>query len=369
MCFHREQKVTHYTLNESGCSVARVALVISSLLQYPTRDTVGCIWCVVLCHEIYSGGRAMPQWVYDSVSHCISPQCITSPFYALQQDAPSGDDLKESAGLIEHWCPTALLDKWELELVCTLHWWSQADLVERPWSKTHDGALERLETGIGRNPKASREARRVACFKLLEAVCETINTLMSTQAEDTSQAGNPTTSGTVSSSTSTPASPDVDTDVTATQPPQPSPAPVSDRDIAPEVGQRTDAPLPPQQPSRTDERVEDNDNVTSSGMAVAGGTDEEVGSEIEAKVGDGAGGAEVPVNADDDFSRPGGPSQGAVEGSPGSVVPGERATPQLPTDSPQTFSRAISKGENDTFKDLFMVIRATPRKIKRVVNV
>lgn len=47
----------------------------------------------------------------------------------------------------------------------------------------------------------------------------------------------------------------------------------------------------------------------------------------------------------------------------------ETAESQSPTAPLETFDRAISNGENDMFTTLFMVVHATPRKIKRVVNV
>lgn len=43
--------------------------------------------------------------------------------------------------------------------------------------------------------------------------------------------------------------------------------------------------------------------------------------------------------------------------------------PRRPTEGPLPFARGISAKENDIFIALFRVVKATPRKIKRVVNV
>lgn len=53
-------------------------------------------------------------------------------------------------------------------------------------------------------------------------------------------------------------------------------------------------------------------------------------------------------------------------GSDGGDTAGDAQPPRAPL---QTFNRAISKDENDIFKTLFEIVRATPRKTKRVVNV
>lgn len=50
-------------------------------------------------------------------------------------------------------------------------------------------------------------------------------------------------------------------------------------------------------------------------------------------------------------------------------VPPPRETPlPKPAGATEKFSRTISRGENDTFIALFKNVKATPRKIKRVVN-
>lgn len=200
----------------------------------------------------------------------------------------------------------------------TLHWWSQPNPVALSWGEQLVGALEYLQTGLEKDSEAIWETRRGACLKLLGALCETINNLMSNQAQKSSQEGNTTDSPAESPSPAASAgagegaAPE-ESHVTASQLPHvdPTAAPRSDqsipaRDRDGERASRTD-----------DERVRQEFNPTGGGF-------------------------------------PGGASGADVQ---------RAAAPR------QTFNRVTSKGEHDTFRVLFKVVHATPRKIKRVVNV
>lgn len=222
----------------------------------------------------------------------------------VQNKAPSEGDLRRYADSTKEWFPKNLLDKVELELVCTLHWWSEAGTIAPPWSKKLAVALEHLRAGLGKDSAAASETRRVACF---EALCQTTNALMSSQAETSSQAG------------STPSRVELPLGGTSKfAGAGAAAAPFSDSGLPPSDGHNRARGLPPS--------LRHND--------------EGVRGEAKAATGDGVGGTGIPVPADDGSSRTGG-----------------------------VFNRAISKGENDVFRSLFTVVHATPRKIKRAVNV
>lgn len=171
---------------------------------------------------------------------------------------------------VNQWCTelSKLLDEEALELVCTVQWWSQPGSVELPYREQLLGALVRLRVGLGKDSAAPCEARRVACFKLLEALCFTINTLMGSDVMESSQARSTATrraeppSAVLSAGAGGGATRGMGSNVTSSQPPRvvSTAAPFSDQGVPASDGNGNSALPPLRLPSRTDDersRTED----------------------------------------------------------------------------------------------------------------
>lgn len=91
--------------------------------------------------------------------------------------------------------PHGILGKAAFELVCFCTGGASQTVgpTKRSWSTGHCDALESFRTGLEDDSKAALGKRCAACFKLLEGLSCTINTLMGEEPEDSSKAENATT--------------------------------------------------------------------------------------------------------------------------------------------------------------------------------